>query len=131
MADLLNGSVVNVAFKLVGMFFLIFSLFSLWRFLKLKNSGIRVHALVKEIVQFGNRAYKHFPVLEYTTAGGETMVRRSYVGGRRDKYHVGDQIEIVYDRERPGSFLLWGGFNKYWKIIGSFILGAAFFLTGL
>ena len=131
MADLLAGPVSNVGFRLAGIFFLLFSIYSLLRFLKLKHSGIRARAVVKEIVQFGNRAYKYFPVLEYTALGGETVVKRSYVGGRRDNYHIGDEIEIVYDRERPRHFLLWAGFNKYWKIIGSFILGAAFILAGL
>jgi hypothetical protein len=131
MSDLLNGGITaGKAFQLVGVFFLLFSVVSFFRFLKLKSSGIKVNAVVKEIVQFGNRAYKYFPVFEYKTITGETIVKRSYIGGRKDAYKVNELVEIVYDPDHPETFLIMKGFGRYWKIAGSLMIGVAFILAG-
>ncbi|HOY33140.1 MAG TPA: DUF3592 domain-containing protein [Bacteroidales bacterium] len=125
-----DGITAGKVFQLVGVFFILFSFVSLFRFLKLKRNGIRVKAVVKEIVQFGNRAYKYFPVLEYKTLTGETIVKRSYIGGRKDAYKINEMVEIVYDENHPKTFLIMKGFGRYWKMAGSLIMGIVFILAG-
>jgi len=131
MSDFFSGGITLAkVFQLAGVFFILFSVVSLFRFLKLKINGIKVNAVVKEIVRFGNRAYKFFPVLEYKTLKGETVVKRSYIGGSKDAYKVNELVEIVYDPHHPETFLILKGFGKYWKMVGSFIIGIAFIIAG-
>jgi hypothetical protein len=131
MSDFFSGGLTaGIVFQLAGVFFLLFSVVSLFRFLRLKINGVKVNAVVKEIVQFGNRAYKYFPVFEYKTQTGETIVKRSYIGGRRDAYEINERVEIVYDPNHPKTFLILKGFGPYWKMVGCFVIGIVFIIAG-
>jgi hypothetical protein len=131
MSEFFSGGLTTAKIiQLVGIFFIFFSFVSIYRFLKLKGNGIIVNAVVKDIVQLGNDIYHYFPVFEYRTLTGETIVKRSYIGGRKEDYQIGQFVEISYDQDHPETFLIWKGFEKYAKIIGSLIMGIAFFLWG-
>lgn len=42
-----------------------------------------------------------YPVIEFTTAGGETIQFRSSTGTNPPAYNVGDQVEVLYDPNLP------------------------------
>ena len=50
--------------------------------------------------------YTYYPVIEYT-AGDKTLTQKYSTGyGNRNKFKVGDKIEILYDPSKPEDYLI-------------------------
>lgn len=131
MSDLFGVKTTSLLyFQIAGIFFMLVSIVQFFRMRSAVTGGIKTEATVKEIVQIGNDVFKFFPVMEYRLLTGETIVKRSYIGGRKNMYKAGEKIQIIYHQSSPESFLINKGMDKYWKILGSFILGIAFIIAG-
>lgn len=72
-----------------------------------------------------------YPVVEYTTARGETLTVRSNIGMNPPKYKAGDIVHIKYDPNKPESFYIDGDdtANTVKKIF--FFVGLGLIAVGL
>jgi hypothetical protein len=43
----------------------------------------------------------HYPVVEFQTSEGKTVVFKDKVGGLNDKYQTGQLVPILYNKEKP------------------------------
>ncbi|MBR3628867.1 MAG: DUF3592 domain-containing protein [Oscillospiraceae bacterium] len=83
----------------------------------------------------GSEVTAYAPVVRYETASGEiTAASREYVPEWQYRYHPGDALEIVYDRQQPDLFVLkdTGGVWRRTALltagIGTLIAGAVLWL---
>ena len=73
--------------------------------------------------------YTYFPVIEYK-AGDKTVNKRSETGyGSKDKYKVGDNIDILYDPNNPEEYIIKN--DKSSNIIGIVFIAAGVIVTGI
>lgn len=114
-------SMLNKLFIALGVLFILNGIRGLIQFNKLKNKGVRVSALIKDEITDGKGA--SFPIFEYITASGETILKRSYISGYPVGFKIGDQVAIIYDPANPSKFLLADKMGMNIKVIGSFAGG--------
>lgn len=70
---------------------------------------VKTIGTVTDVVRssMGNPRYSSFhPVVQYTTATGETIVRKSVYGTNPPKYSVGDTVHIHYNPQKTDEFYL-------------------------
>ena len=71
-------------------------------------------------------AYSYFPVIEYSVEN-ENFQRMYNTGFKKDKYKVGEEIEIMYNPEKPEDFYFVGDnfgskVGKVFSIVGVLLL---------
>lgn len=117
----------------VGILSILWALVQLFILLRINSKGIRTTAVIKDMVEYLNPGEQpvHIPVLEYKTENGETITKRSYVGNRRYQQKIGDKVPIIYNPDKPDEYLLEKGMDKYWKLLGSLIMGVVFIAVAL
>ena len=73
------------------------------------NSSVATGKVVHvtfEIAITGPAVY--YPVIEFTTESG-TVIRKKYpVGDAQKRYEVGDELDVIYNKEDPEDFILKG-----------------------
>ena len=83
------------------------------------------------IHDYGNPAiYSYFPVIEYSVEN-ESFQRMYNIGFKKDKYKIGEEIEIMYNPEKPEDFYFVGDnsgskVGKVFSIIGPILLFLSF-----
>jgi hypothetical protein len=117
----------------VGIFSILWALVQLYQLLRFNSKGIRTTAVIKDLVENINAGGPpvHIPILEYKTEDGETITKRSYIGNKRYQQKIGDKVPIIYNPGKPDEFLLEKGMDKYWKLLGSLIMGVVFIAAAL
>lgn len=119
---------LNTSVIALGAFFLVFALIQYFRLRKLNEKGIKTTAIIKDFA--GAVDNMRFPILVYKTLTGEVITQKSYIASKSGVQNIGDKVNIVYNPNKPQQFLLDTGMAKYWKILGSAIMGAAFAASG-
>lgn len=76
-------------------------------------------------------SYTYYPVIEFK-AGEETVNKKYSTGyGNRNKYSVGDQIDILYDPNKPTDYLIKGDKTSNMLGIIFIVAGAVVTLIGV
>ena len=90
---------------------------------------------IQKIYRSGNELQALAPVVRYETERGEiTAASRDYLPEWQYRYHIGDAVEVVYDKMQPDLFVLNGGGNVWRRTalltagIGTLIAGAVLWL---
>ena len=67
--------------------------------------------------------YTYFPVIEYN-AGDKTIGQKYSIGsGNKDKYKVGDKVDVLYDPNKPEDYLIKGD-EKSSNLFGGIFVAA-------
>ncbi len=89
--------------------------------------------LVRSTADFdrSNHMKGYHPVVQYTTAKGETMSITSPVETNPPKYHVGETVHVRYDPHKPEKFYIEG--DNTINIVKTvfFCVGLGLFVLGL
>ena len=73
--------------------------------------------------------YTYYPVIEYK-AGDKTVSKKSETGyGNKDKYKVGDKIDILYDPNKIDDYIIKN--DKSSNIIGIVFIAVGVIVTGI
>ncbi len=69
-----------------------------------KENSIRTSGLVLRLREtYRNKAYCHYPVIEFTAENGKKYSFSPYDCSSRDAYRIGQQVAIRYSRKDPAS----------------------------
>ena len=80
-------------------------------------------------IVYDSYTYTYYPVIEYKV-GDKTVSKRSEIGyGSKDKYKVGDKIDILYDPNKPEDYIIKN--DKSSNIIGIVFIVVGVIVTGV
>ena len=115
---------------LFGMFFGIIGVILLIKeILKRKKCTVSTKGVVVDISREvsndsdGNRSITLYPIFEYNVSG-EKYVQKSKNGSNFCKYHIGQEVEILYNPDKPENYYVKNSF-------GSIIIGVGFIILGI
>ena len=97
--------------------------------LKRKKCNVSTNGTVIDIARDesrdsdGNIKITLHTIFEYNVSGN-IYVKKSNFGSSNCKYHIGQEVEILYNAEKPDEYYVKGSF-------GSMILGAIFMICGI
>lgn len=124
----------NLLSFMLGAVFLVYAIIQFFRILLLSSTGIGITATIIDFIEV-ERTHglnEYFPVLKYQVPGGDAIVKKSYIGlDKKHSKNVGDQVKIICNPDNPGQFIIDSGIDKYWRSLGSFIIGLAFTAAGI
>jgi hypothetical protein len=124
---------------LFGIGFLGFGIFQFLKTRKLVKNGITMTAKVTDILQkesqsqdedgYTTTSYSYYPVYEFTTKDGETHTVESKNGfAFKNKFKVGDSVEVIYLEEKPQDATIKKGGNLWFLPVIMIIVGVVFFV---
>ncbi|PHJ57965.1 hypothetical protein VF14_28395 [Nostoc linckia z18] len=99
-------------------------------------SAIPTQGTVIELVQRwstdnkGRSSYVYYPVVQYTTRSGESTVFESTSGTNPPQFAKGQQIEILYVPDKPGSATINSWFSLWFLPLMFTGLGSIFAVVG-
>lgn len=67
---------------------------------------------------------RYIPYYEYIVDGQHLVGKSGQSSGRKKKYSVGDETQILYDPENPKDFIVEGKSSFFWKGIVLIAIGA-------
>jgi hypothetical protein len=111
---------VNPAFigLVMSLFSLLFGLYLYVRRNKFERSGIKVSAVVNEIIvdQTGDGKF-YYPVVSFSTLTGQLIEEQYPIGSYPSLYQKGDEIQVVYLDEISPEFIIVGKKSRYVQTI--------------
>lgn len=90
---------------LVGFSFFAVAMLVLSMLRRFRASGVRTRGVVVDIRRSGKT---RVPVVEYETAGGKQRARGMFGNNGIHTYVKGSTIDIIYDKNKPGRFIVEG-----------------------
>lgn len=117
------GMLVSIVFTVFG------GIIVIREVLKRKKCNVITSGTVIDIVRDVSRdsdggvSTTLHPIFEYN-ASGNTYIKKSSFGSTSCKYHIGQEVEIFYNSEKPDEYYVKGSF-------GSMFLGIAFVIWGV
>ena len=100
---------MNPLLILIGIFLSIIGYFSLRKNQKLSKEGVKVMAKVIDISEDhssdseGYSSTSYYPILEFKDENSTKHSFKGNVGGGKRKYHLDQEIEILYDPQKPDN----------------------------
>jgi len=79
----------------------------------------------------GSTTTTWYPVVRYTSAGGEAVTFRHDVGTSHPSWQRGEQVPVLYDPEDPQTAIIDEGWMNWFGPALMLVLGALFFLAGM
>lgn len=95
----------GIILLMIGMLMLVLAVNTFRHYKKLSRTGVSTDAIVKDF-EFANRRRYKYPVISFTTAGGEVITKIYKVGAPRNTYQQGDKISIVYNANNPSDLFI-------------------------
>jgi len=79
----------------------------------------------------GSDTTKYIPVLEFYANGSQVVAEGNQSSGNREKYHVGDSMEIIYNPDKPTILFMdtQAKTNKFSLLLT--VIGAAMLVYGI
>lgn len=105
----------------------------MWRYAKRKDARcsectvgqIVDNELVTERELSGGFSSSYFPIVRFRPNGREELTVRHKVGAKPPRYKIGERVDVKYNPDKPGEFVL----PRDYKGMG--IISAIFFLAGI
>jgi hypothetical protein len=96
---------VIVVLALVAIFNIAWLGLRIWKSQQIRHKYISAQGIVVDITvqrpEKSPQKDQHYPVVEFTTTEGKTVLFKSREGTLEPKYQTGQMVNILYDRERP------------------------------
>ncbi len=126
-----------VFYILFALGFLAFGIFKFIKTKKLVKDGITVNAKITDIIKkesqsqdedgYTTTSYSYYPVYEFNDKGGKKYAVESRNGfAFKNKFKVGDIVEVIYLEEKPQDAAIKKGGNLWFLPIIMIILGIVF-----
>lgn len=108
-----RGSIIM--FFLVGVLFLAVGIYLLSNTARMSSNGLSTQAEVVNIKATHNSKKKieYTPEIRFTTAEGERVNTKLDKTTRPPAYSVGDEVKIIYTKDKPTDILVDSVFNRY------------------
>lgn len=78
-----------------------------------------------------NRLTMYTMVAEYELVDGKIIQAPEQSGCNRQKYLIGNEIQIAYSQEKPELFIVKNDYSRKAVMIGMIIVGLAMFIFGV
>jgi hypothetical protein len=77
---------------------------------RMKNQYVETTGMVVDVAQLPaenqNEPDQHYPVVEFVTQEGKSVVFKAKVGSEQPSYQPGESVIVLYNKERPYVALL-------------------------
>lgn len=103
---------------IICLFLLLFGLYLYVSRNKFERSGIKVNALINEIIaeKAEGRTF-YYPVVSFSTLTGKLIKEQYPIGSYPSLYQKGEEVEVMYVEEATTRFIIVGKKSRYLQTI--------------
>jgi len=128
---------MNILLLIIGLSLSAFGVFTFKKNQKLAKNGVKTMAKVVDISEqtdtdsegFSSKSY--YPVLEFVDQNSQKHKFKGNVGGGKRKYHLDQEIEIIYDPANPTQAQMKNFFTQWVMPVIIVIVGVMLAIGGV
>lgn len=110
---------MNILLLIIGLSLSAFGVFTFKKNQKLAKNGVKTMAKVVDVSEqtdtdsegFSSKSY--YPVLEFVDQNSQKHKFKGNVGGGKRKYHLDQEVEIIYDPTNPAQAQMKSFFTQW------------------